>query len=96
MSDEEGSSEAVSEHKPCHLFTWFWKDALKYEGDDVVLVRTSIGSPRWVPKEVTGAMEAMHELMPYGCLGKDLTDDSGRPATGAGSTSSASTRSASG
>jgi len=60
------------EHK---LYTWCWRDALKYEGEDIVLVRTSVGHPRWIPKEVSREIPAVEELMPKGLLGGDIPTD---------------------
>lgn len=65
---KEGDS-TMTEHR---LYTACWKVALQAASDEVVLVRTSIGGPRWAPKGSVSQLESIKELMPYGLMAKDL------------------------
>lgn len=62
----------MSEHR---LYTACWSRALKHGGDDIVIVRTSIGKPRWVSKTVMDHLPAVKELMPWGLLSRDIPFD---------------------
>ena len=53
---------------PARIYTWSWKRALAYEGDDVVLVRISLGKPKWISQRVADAIPYIPELAPQGCF----------------------------
>lgn len=50
------------------LFTWSWRAALDYDGDDIVLVRISVGKPKWLHPAVASAFPYIAELAPQGCF----------------------------
>lgn len=50
------------------IFTWNWREALNYEGDDIVLVRISLGKPKWLNAAVAEQMPYIGELAPQGCF----------------------------
>jgi hypothetical protein len=49
------------------LYTWAWGPALKHEGDDITLVRISLGTPRWAARVAAG-LPYIEELAPAGCF----------------------------
>jgi uncharacterized protein YeaO (DUF488 family) len=56
------------------LVTWFWKAALAQDVTDrLVLVRISVGRPRWVRSAVTQAIPYVEELAPVGL--RHIEDD---------------------
>lgn len=48
------------------LYTWSWKRALDYDGDDVVLVRISLGKPKWLAPRIASEFPYIPELAPAG------------------------------
>lgn len=72
MPDQNVAASEEMDMSAHRLYTACWKEALRSANDEVLLVRTSIGKPRWVPATVTAQLPAIKELMPYGLMGKDL------------------------
>lgn len=53
------------------LYTWSFRDALAAQLEGVVLVRISLGKPRWASRGVANAMPYIEELAPRGMFHVD-------------------------
>lgn len=59
----------MSDEHPHRLYTWHWKAALAAElTDQAVLVRTSVGKPRWLSPQIADAIPFVSQLAPYGLM----------------------------
>jgi hypothetical protein len=60
---------------PHRLYTWFWRDALRADvADELVLVRTSLGKPRWA-MAIAKHLPYIHELAPAGFFNEPDDDE---------------------
>lgn len=51
------------------LWTWYWKAALAHDvSEQLVLVRISLGKPRWLRSEIANEIPYISQLAPLGLL----------------------------
>jgi hypothetical protein len=78
MSDTSGTLYPLTEVRPqsdtppFRLYTWHWRAALAEDrSDELVLVRISLGKPRWISPQIAAAIPYVSDLAPYGIFTKD-------------------------